>query len=258
MTIQLPAMSDKTCAESPRKKRRTKNNCRCSACMDPLVAASEYHHGRKTVAVAAADPIVASGAKAFVLDGFRSGEGGLKRWNILSEELKRDPDIALAALGTKTKFSSRDEVLLENMPESFQNNPSFLTRVLKKKPSFWLSLPAWAKGDVRFVWHIDHFYSKSLITAVLERFPGLCNDRAFWIKLFAEANRKFAPHLFKNHVPSSMCRSRCDDESMCFEHRVLPMGRCFAVWQSIFCEVHRGQNRRTFAVPAALCAIAIS
>jgi len=164
--------------ETANKKRRANDGGVCSA---GAVAEGD----EKVVTTSVVVPVQQiESAKQLVLHIFRSGDGSAKRWQMLSDEWKSDPDVAFAALSSLP--DRHVEKFLLDLPESLQTNRDFLVNMVQLKPHFWEALPSASKGDIALVWAIKKVRTTRLVDAILVRFPNLANDRNFWIsKVFA-------------------------------------------------------------------------
>lgn len=134
-------------------------------------------------------PLRNDAAKHFILlslENSRSKRGGSYRvgngprqtfnrpsvfyWDHLSDDLKQDRDIALAAF-------AYCHVKVADLPSQF--NQDFLEAV-QKNSGCWYKLSAVHKRDPEFVRSFKSFSSNSLVAAVFEAHPSLQNDTDVW------------------------------------------------------------------------------
>ena len=95
-------------------------------------------------------------------------------WDCLSNDLKRDRDIALAAF-------KGEHLMLNDLPAPWNQDRDFFLETVAFKSKLWLRIPqSFQTNDSDFPRAFTSIQADDLIASVLEKNPQLSEDRQFW------------------------------------------------------------------------------
>jgi len=160
----------------------------------PFFQKMQQAHGASAVAAAPAD----------LSSHCQVTQMGRRVWKELSAKWKRDPDIARAAL------LSRSIAVTELAPE-LRTSRDFWKQMVLSFPAAWRALPAPFDRDVDLARVIPEFSSWDLYESVRSRFPELlAHDRNVWWNLVSSSPNvaDSLNHIFQHEAPPAILNDK--------------------------------------------------
>ena len=158
--------------------------------------------------------------KTFMLDIFsrlRCSDSAL--WKMLSQTLKADPDLVVAAHQSSC-------MSVDDLPRECEKDRKFWIELIKRDSFLWYRLPSDFQNDPEMAQSIKSFGSQSLVHDVIDRFSFLASNHDLWTAVTdsnlyndAEADEEYgclrnviqnyAPELIRNdkHLMSRACKN---------------------------------------------------